>query len=56
MRDAAHGGQQCSKEDERNLTALRKQIRAGAEALDRGDYIDIDDADLDATLDRIAST
>ena len=42
--------------DELKLTVLRKQIRAGAEALDRGDYIDIDDADLDTTLDRLGST
>ena len=56
MRDAVRGLQQRWKEDELKLTVLRKQIRAGAEALDRGDYIDIDDADLDATLDRLGST
>ena len=56
MRDAVRGLQQRWKEDELKLTVLRKQIRAGAEALDRGDYIDIDDVDLDATLDRLGST
>jgi antitoxin ParD1/3/4 len=55
MRDAVRGLQQRWKEDELKLTALRKQIRAGAEALDRGDFIEIDDADLDATLDKLAS-
>jgi antitoxin ParD1/3/4 len=56
MRDAVRGLQQRWKEDELKLTALRKQIRSGADALDRGDFIEIDDADLDTTLDRLAST
>jgi len=56
MRDAVRGLQQRWKEDELKLTALRRQIRSGAYALDRGDFIEIDDADLDTTLDRLAST
>jgi len=56
MRDAVRGLQQRWKEDELKLTALRKQIRSGADALDRGDFIEIDDVDLDTTLDRLAST
>ena len=56
MRDAVRGLQQRWKEDELKLTALRKQIRSGTDALDRGDFIEIDDADLDTTLDRLAST
>ncbi|MBM3555710.1 MAG: type II toxin-antitoxin system ParD family antitoxin [Alphaproteobacteria bacterium] len=48
MRDAVRGLQQRWKEDQLKLSALRKQIKAGAEALDRGDFIEIDDADLDA--------
>lgn len=55
VRDALRGLQQRWKEDELKLTALRKQIRAGAEALDRGDFTEVDDADLDAALDRLAS-
>ncbi len=55
MRDAVRGLQQRWKEDELKLTALRKRIRAGAEALDRGDFTEIDDADLDAALDKLAS-
>ncbi len=55
MRDAVRGLQQRWKEDELKLTVLRKQIKAGAEALDRGDFIEVDDADLDATLDKLAS-
>jgi antitoxin ParD1/3/4 len=56
MRDAVRGLQQRWKEDELKLTALRRQIRSGADALNRGDFIEIDDADLDTTLDRLAST
>ncbi len=56
MRDAVRGLQQRWKEDELKLTALRKQIRSGTDALDRGDFIEIDDADLDTTLDTLAST
>ena len=56
MRDAVRGLQQRWKEDELKLTALRKQIRSGADALDRGDFIEIDDVDLDTTLDSLAST
>jgi antitoxin ParD1/3/4 len=55
MRDAVRGLQQRWKEDELKLTALRKLIREGAEALDRGDFIEVNDADLDAVLDKLAS-
>ena len=55
MRDAVRGLQQRWKEDELKLTALRKMIRAGAEALDRGDFTEVNDADLDAALDKLAS-
>ncbi|MEI6985641.1 MAG: type II toxin-antitoxin system ParD family antitoxin [Rhodospirillaceae bacterium] len=55
MRDAVRGLQQRWKEDELKLAALREQIWAGAEALDRGDFTEIEDADLDDTLDKLAS-
>ncbi|MFN4204814.1 MAG: type II toxin-antitoxin system ParD family antitoxin [Agrobacterium albertimagni] len=55
MRDAVRGLQQRWKEDELKLTALRKMIRTGAEALDRGNFTEVNDADLDASLDKLAS-
>jgi len=55
MRDAVRGLQQRWKEDELKLTALRKQIKAGADALDRGDFTEVDDADLDNALDKLAT-
>jgi antitoxin ParD1/3/4 len=55
MRDAVRGLQQRWKEDEMKLTLLRKQIKAGVDALDRGEFTEVDDADLDATLDDLAA-
>ena len=34
---------------------LRTQIRAGVNALDRGDSTEIDDTDIDTALDKLAS-
>lgn len=54
IRDALRGLQQRWKEDEMKLTLLRRQLKAGVEALDQGAFTEIDDADLDSTLDRLA--
>ena len=54
-RDAVRGLQQRWKEDELKLTALRMQINAGANALDRGDFTEIEDTDLDDALDKLAT-
>lgn len=51
MRDALRGLQQRLKADELKLDLLRTQIQAGLDALERGAFTDVDDADLDATLD-----
>jgi antitoxin ParD1/3/4 len=56
IRDALRGLQQRWKEDEMKLTLLRRQIKAGIDALDRGAFTEIDDADLDSTLDRLAGS
>ena len=55
VRDALRALQQRWKEDELKLTILRKQIKAGITALDRGDFTEVEDADLDATLDKLAA-
>ena len=54
VRDALRALQQRWKEDELKLTILRKQIKAGITALDRGDFTEVEDADLDSTLDKLA--
>jgi antitoxin ParD1/3/4 len=37
------------------LKALRAQIKAGIDALDRGDFVEVDDAGLDDYLDGLAA-
>ena len=54
VRDALRALQQRWKEDELKLTILRTQIKAGITALDRGDFTEVEDVDLDATLDKLA--
>jgi antitoxin ParD1/3/4 len=56
IRDALRGLQQRWKEDEMKLTLLRRQIKAGTDSLDHGVFTEIDDADLDSTLDELADS
>ena len=37
------------------LEALRAQLKAGTDALDRGDFIEVDDADLERYLERLTT-
>jgi antitoxin ParD1/3/4 len=55
MRDAIRALQQRRAEDALKLDRLRLSIKQGIAALDRGDYTDIDDEDLDAYLDDLAA-
>jgi antitoxin ParD1/3/4 len=55
MRDALRVLQQRRKEDALKLKALRAQLKAGTTALDRGDYVEIEDADLDAYLEELTA-
>lgn len=41
--------------DARKLDRLRLSIQAGVAALDRGRYIEVEDANLDAYLDNLAA-
>ncbi len=49
------GLQQRLQEDELKLELLRTQIKAALDALDHGAFTEVEDADLDATLDRLTS-
>lgn len=51
VRDALRALQQRRREDALKLEALRQQIDAGIAALERGEFSEIDDAELDAYLD-----
>jgi antitoxin ParD1/3/4 len=47
--------QQRRREDALKLEALRRQIDAGIDALERGESTEVDDADLDTYLDTLAA-
>jgi antitoxin ParD1/3/4 len=47
VRDALRALQQRRREDVLKLEALRAQIQAGVDALESGDFIEIEDADLE---------
>jgi antitoxin ParD1/3/4 len=53
VRDALRLLQQRRKENQLKLKALRTQIKAGTEALARGDFIEIEDDDLDAYVSEL---
>ena len=50
VRDALRVLQQRRRENALKLKALRIQIKAGIDALDRGDFVEVDDAELDDYL------
>jgi antitoxin ParD1/3/4 len=51
VRDALRVLQQRRREDVLKLKALRMQIKAGVEALDRGDFIEVDAEDMEGYLE-----
>ena len=55
VRDALRALQQRRQEDALKLKALRMQIKAGTDALDRGEFVEIDDKDLDGYLEGLAT-
>ena len=55
VRDALRALQQRRREDALKLKALRAQIKAGIDALDRGDFVEVDDAELDDYLEGLTA-
>jgi antitoxin ParD1/3/4 len=55
IRDALRVLQQRRREDELRLKALRMQLKAGVDALERGDFVEVDDADLEDYLERLTT-
>jgi antitoxin ParD1/3/4 len=41
--------------DSPRLNAHRAEVRAGTDALERGDFIEVDDADLEIYLERLTT-
>jgi antitoxin ParD1/3/4 len=56
MRDALRALQQRRREDALKLKALRLQVKAGVEALERGDFVEVDAEDLEGYLDGLTVT
>jgi antitoxin ParD1/3/4 len=56
MRDAIRALQQRRAEEALRLDKLRVAIQQGVAALDRGDYTEVEDEDLDAYLDDLATS
>jgi antitoxin ParD1/3/4 len=56
VRDALRALQQRRREDALKLEALRMQIEAGVDALDRGAFTEVADADLDRYLEDLTAT
>jgi antitoxin ParD1/3/4 len=54
VRDALRVLRQRQREDALKLKALRVQIKAGVEALDRGEFTEVADADLERYFDSLA--
>ena len=53
VRDALRALQQRRQEDALKLKALRMQLKAGVDALERGDFTEVDEAELDGYLERL---
>jgi antitoxin ParD1/3/4 len=56
IRDALRALQHQRREDALKLKALRVQIKAGVDALERGDFREVSDADLYEYLEGLAAT
>lgn len=55
VRDALRALQQRRREDALKLKALRIQVKAGIDALERGDFVEVDDAELDDYLEELTA-
>jgi antitoxin ParD1/3/4 len=55
IRDALRVLQQRRKEDSLRVKALRAQIKIGIDAIDRGDFADVEEADLEGYLERMTT-
>ena len=56
VRDALRVLQQRRREDTLKLKALRAHLQAGVDALERGEFVEIEESDLDAYVNRRIAT
>lgn len=55
VRDALRALQQRRREDALKLKVLRTQIKMGADAIERGDFVEIDEVDLDGYFEGLTA-
>jgi antitoxin ParD1/3/4 len=55
VRDALRVLQQRRREDALKLKVLRARIKAGIDELERGDFVEVDDAELDGFLEGLVN-
>jgi antitoxin ParD1/3/4 len=55
FRDALRALQQRRREDALKLKALRAAIKQGLDSIEQGDYIDVDDSQLESYLDSLTA-
>ena len=55
VRDALRALQQRRREDALRLKVLRAQIKAGVDELDRGDFVEVDNGQLEGYLEALAT-
>ena len=55
LRDALRALEQRRREDDLKLKALRIQIKAGIDAIKRGDFAKIEETDLEEYLERLTT-
>lgn len=55
VRDALRALQRRRREDSLRLKALRAQIKIGTDALESGDFAEVEDADLEGYLERLTT-
>jgi antitoxin ParD1/3/4 len=48
--------QECQRKDALKLEMLRKKIEAGVTALERGDFVEVDETELEDYLERLATS
>jgi antitoxin ParD1/3/4 len=53
LRDALRALEQRRREDEFKLKALRLQVKAGIDAIKRGEFIEIEETDLEKYFDTL---
>jgi antitoxin ParD1/3/4 len=53
LRDALRALEQRRREDDLKLKALRMQIKAGIDAIKRGEFVEIEESDLEDYIERL---